>query len=409
MRFNIGSICSGIEAASFAWKNLDFSFEWFSEIEDFPIQVLNNKYPNVKNVGNMNNIKEMLVDKKINSPDIICGGTPCQAFSLAGHRKGISDSRGDLTLEFANIINVNDEIRKSNELEETIVFWENVEGVLTSKDNSFGLFLSILSGDEELLNITKWSKAGVIKGKKRNIAWRVLDAKYFGLPQQRKRVYLLAGGKDFYPENILFEDKEVVNVSDSYTKPQSFIKDNNSFILYRGYTDCLYSAYGTKWNGNSAAYNGSLYVTQNGRVRRLNPLECERLMGFSDNYTNIHKSSDTSRYKAIGNSWAVPVVKYLGEKLEKYLLDKSFKKNKFEFLCFDNNLYTPLSKNDTYLNAYAIPNKVKYGDLYSIVDIDVEEKFYLSPQACLGILRRGGSKINKHLFEDLSKCAKPLI
>jgi len=286
---------------------------------------------------------------------------------------------------------------------------ENVEGVLTSKDNSFGLFLSILSGDEELLNITKWSNAGVIKGKKRNIAWRVLDAKYFGLPQQRKRVYLLAGGKDFYPENILFEDKEFVNVSDSYTKPQSFIKDNNSFILYRGYTDCLYSAYGTKWNGNSAAYNGSLYVTQNGRVRRLNPLECERLMGFSDNYTNIHKSSDTSRYKAIGNSWAVPVVKYLGEKLEKYLLDKSFKKNKFEFLCFDNNLYTPLSKNDTYLNASAIPNKVKYGDLYSIVDIDVEEKFYLSPQACLGILRRGGSKINKHLFEDLSKCAKPLI
>ncbi|QIW10568.1 DNA cytosine methyltransferase [Francisella sp. LA112445] len=409
MKFTVGSVCSGIEAASFAWEGLDFSFDWFSEIEDFPSLVLKNKYPNINNVGDMKYIREMLLSREINSPDIICGGTPCQAFSLAGYRKGISDNRGDLTLEFANIININDEIRAKSGLQETVVFWENVEGVLTSKDNSFGLFLSILSGNEELLSVSKWANSGVIRGVKRNIAWRVLDAKYFGLPQQRKRVYLLAGGKDFYPENILFEEKEQVNISSFYIKPQNFIKNNNDIAMYRGYTDCLYSAYGTKWNGNAAAYNGSLFVTQNGRVRRLTPLECERLMGFSDNYTNINKSSDTSRYKAIGNSWAVPVVKKIGIKLENYLFNGFFNISSKLDLLIGNKSYIPLHKDEYSINTSEIPNNIRYGDLYSIIDTEAKEKFYLSPQACAGILRRGGKKINQNLFTDLQKCSSFLI
>lgn len=76
---------------------------------------------------------------------------------------------------------------------------------MTDKTNAFGCFLAGLAGLKEPLKPQKWSSSGILHGKKRNIAWRVLDAKYFGLPQQRKRIYVLGGGKDFYPENILFE------------------------------------------------------------------------------------------------------------------------------------------------------------------------------------------------------------
>ena len=92
------------------------------------------------------------------------------------------------------------------------------------------------------------------------------------------------------------------------------------FEVFREYSDCLYSAYGTKWNGNAAAYNGSLFVVQDEKIRRLSPLECERLMGFPDEYTNIKGAKRTNRYQAIGNSWAVPVVQWIGKRLVSYEL-----------------------------------------------------------------------------------------
>ena len=131
---------------------------------------------------------------------------------------------------------------------------------------------------------------------------------------KRQRLYVLAGGKDFKPENILFEQ----HTSELAAYPSfslKFEKDGHSFEIFREYSDCLYAAYATKWNGNAAAYNGSLFVVQDGRIRRLSPLECERMMGFPDNYTNIHGARRTNRYQAIGNSWAVPVVRWIGERL----------------------------------------------------------------------------------------------
>lgn len=114
----------------------------------------------------------------------------------------------------------------------------------------------------------KWPSAGIVHGPKRNVAWRVLDAKYFGLPQQRKRLYVIAGGTDFFPENVLFEKHEN-ELAEYPSAPLVFEKDGHKFEVFREYTDCLYSAYGTKWNGNAAAYNGSLFVVQDGRIRRL--------------------------------------------------------------------------------------------------------------------------------------------
>ena len=153
-----------------------------------------------------------------------------------------------------------------------------------------------------------------MRGPERNVAWRILDAKYFGLPQQRRRLYVVAGGKNFHPENVLFEKH--LNQSMTLEKyPLVFSKNGHKYEVFREYTDCLYSAYGTKWNGNAAAYNGSLFVVQDDRIRRLTPLECERLMGFPDDYTLIDKVKPTNRYQGVGNSWAVPVVKWIGSRL----------------------------------------------------------------------------------------------
>ena len=128
----VGSICSGIEAASVAWKPMGVSFKWFSEIAPFPSQVLKEKFPKVPNLGDMNNIPDMLKLGKIEAPDLLCGGTPCQAFSFAGNQKGLDDERGNLTLKFVDIIKANDSVRKKEGKEESIVFWENVEGASRS-------------------------------------------------------------------------------------------------------------------------------------------------------------------------------------------------------------------------------------------------------------------------------------
>ena len=142
----------------------------------------------------MNNIPLALERRQINAPDLICGGTPCQAFSLAGFKNGLNDNRGNLTLKFVDIVESNDNVREKLGLPPSVVFWENVEGVLKDKTNAFGCLISSLAGLGKVLNMKNWPNAGVLRGKKRNVAWRVLDAKYFGLPQQRRRLYVVASG-----------------------------------------------------------------------------------------------------------------------------------------------------------------------------------------------------------------------
>lgn len=412
----VGSVCSGIEAASVAWEPLGLDFEWFSEIDEFPSLILKERYPNKINVGDMNNIPDKLIDESISSPDLICGGTPCQAFSLAGLKKGLTDDRGNLTLKFVDIIESNDEIREKNNLEKTIVFWENVEGVLSDKTNAFGCLVSSLAGLDEIIPRKKWPNAGIIYGPSRNVAWRVLDAKYFGLPQQRRRLYLLAGGTSFHPENILFELHK--NDFPEYPDvPLVFTKDGHDFEIFREYTDCLYSAYGTKWNGNAAARNGSLFVVQDDRIRRLSPLETERLMGFPDNYTDVNvgrKSNRTSRYKATGNSWAVPVIKWFGERLiDEDKCDLNLNANSFSNRnCKKMSNYTLILLNKELttlvsgkiINCSSIPENAMFGTMEDIVSPEAPEKIYLSPVGCYGIVRRAderNAKINPRLREVL--------
>lgn len=435
-KLTFGSVCSGIEASQLAFAPFGYEQLWSSEIAEFPSKVLHHHYPNIPNLGDMTELPDLILNGKIKAPDMFCGGTPCQAFSLAGWKNGLADKRGQLTITFIEIANAIDEIRAKEKKDRSIILWENVEGVLNDKTNAFGNFIAGLAGFDEELKVKKWTKSGYLEGPNRNVAWRVIDAKYFGLPQQRKRLYVLAGGKDFRPDQVLFEfdnqdivkktkaDKQSNSSDDNFNlfsqsvstteikDEKIFHKGETKFEIFREYTDCLYAAYGTKWNGNAAAYNGSLYIAQNNKIRRFTPLECERLMGFPDNYTLVNGNSDTNRFQAIGNSWAVPVVKWIGKQIDIFLNSKYNQ----EIVCWykstrktTNNLSADLYlldnvlliNQDLYLNSSTITNKPIVSTIKDIVQTDdVPEKFYLSPQACRGILRRKEErdlKMNKQL------------
>lgn len=203
-----GSVCSGIEAASKAWEPLGWKPAWFSEIEPFPSAVLAHHWPEVTNLGDMTKIADAVRTGGAEAPDVLVGGTPCQEFSIAGLREGLSDDRGQLTLSYVELANAIDAKRRERGEPEAIIVWENVPGVLSSKDNAFGCFLAGLAGESSELQPAggKWTHAGCVSGPERFIAWRVLDAQFFGVAQRRRRVFVVASArKGFDPAAVLFE------------------------------------------------------------------------------------------------------------------------------------------------------------------------------------------------------------
>ena len=405
MTIKFGSVCSGIEAASVAWEGLGWSAAWFSEIEKFPCAVLAHHYPDVINLGDMNFLAEKILKKEIEAPEVFCGGTPCQAFSVAGLRASLDDARGNLSLTFCEIANAIDIIRQQRNEPESVIFRENVPGVLNTKDNAFGCFLAGLAGSNEPLqpNGKRWTNAGVVLGPKRAVAWRLLDAQFFGVAQRRKRVFVVASArKGFSPARVLFESQSLQgDTSQSRKKRQKIARSvapSNTFscsgigsytssniaatllktgqdlgsgcealiTLFENHpTDSrikqvsisptVISRWGTGGgnlpialaentigrkpenggNGDGFKVNGPMYtlnctgvhgVAHSMQVRRLTPIECERLQGFPDNYTRIPYAKkgeldcpNGPRYKALGNSWAVPVVAWIGERINKEL------------------------------------------------------------------------------------------
>ena len=155
------SVCSGIEAATVAWHRLGWTPEAYSEIEKFPASVLAHHYPQTPNLGDMTNYKEW----NIGDIDLLVGGTPCQSFSVAGLRKGLADPRGNLALVYLGI---------AERFHPRWLLWENVPGVLSSSGGrDFGSFLGAMA------------QLGY------GFAYRVLDAQYFGVPQRRRRVFVV--------------------------------------------------------------------------------------------------------------------------------------------------------------------------------------------------------------------------
>lgn len=442
-----GSVCSGIEAASKAWEPLGWKPAWFSEIEPFPSAVLAHHWPEVTNLGDMTKIADAVRAGEVEAPDVLVGGTPCQAFSIAGLREGLSDDRGQLTLSYVELANAIDAKRRERGEPEAIIVWENVPGVLSSKDNAFGCFLAGLAGESCELQPAggKWTHAGCVSGPERVIAWRVLDAQFFGVAQRRRRVFVVASArKGFDPAAVLFELDSVRRDSAPRRETQKAVAaltargvgtcgadDNQAqaghLIAFGGgntaghidvATACTahgirldfdtetFAVHGTqdpdtnrelahtlgrnngqenaciafsykdngadatsdlsptiragnhdKSHANSGQPPAIAYAFKAGQgakaggigyaeeqsptltsassgtnlapavmhgvaVRRLTPVECERLQGFPDNHTLIgwrgkdaDECPDGPRYKAIGNSMAVPVMRWIGERI----------------------------------------------------------------------------------------------
>ena len=382
------SVCSGIEAASVAWHSLNFEPIGFSEIEAFPSALLAHHYPNVINYGDMTKYKEW--NFELNSFDVLVGGTPCQAFSVAGLREGLNDNRGNLSLTFCEL---------ANHFDPEWVIWENVPGVFSDKTNAFGCLLAGLAGEMEAIEPPggKWKDSGIVFGPKRSVAWRVFDAQYFGLAQRRRRVFVVASAGNVCASEVLFERESLrrdsapsrekgEDVAGGFAQcfePRSpdgharligdFAPTLNRMgggqrepcVMTKTFDFQSSGSYGESplaatlsardfksakdlvaqpiamresglgyWMedtvsgtldanmGMSGHANRPAVIKQPSMaVRRLTPIECERLQGFPDNYTNIpwrkkDESPDGPRYKALGNSMAVPVMRWIGNKVK---------------------------------------------------------------------------------------------
>jgi len=366
-----GSICSGIEAATVAWEPLGWKAAWFSEIEAFPSAVLAERWPEVVNLGDMTKIAAAVRAGEVQGPDVMVGGTPCQAFSIAGLSNGLADARGQLTLSYVELANAIDDKRIERGEEEAIFVWENVPGVLTSHDNAFGCFLAGLAGESCELEPSggKWTHSGCVYGPQRTIAWIVKDAQYFGVAQRRKRVFVVASArKGFDPCQVLFESEGVRRDTPPSREPQTAVAaltargvgtcgadDNQAqaghLLAFGGgntggnidVAACLtakgqridfevetFAVHGTQDPDTNLELahtlgrnHGQENAISNGvQVRRLMPVECERLQGFPDSHTLISwrgkeatECPDGPRYRAIGNSMAVPVMRWIGERI----------------------------------------------------------------------------------------------
>lgn len=324
-----GSVCSGIEAVSVAWSKLNMKPIWFSEIEPFPCAVLAHHYPTIPNHGDITTLPERILSGEIEAPDILVGGTPCQAFSVAGLRNSLDDERGNLTLVFVRILNAINTIRRCSGLPDAVVLWENVPGVLSTRDNAFGCFLAALLGESKELVPTgsRWTGAGIVRSDECEIAWRILDAQYFGVPQRRRRVFLVAGNRNRRVAEILFEQP---SKSRDFKKGETSEEESSAFIgsSFGTYRESDVGGTITRTGGALSGGSETLIVNTGAsfldspKVRKLTPIECERLQGFPDNYTRIawrsktaEQCPDAPRYMAIGNSMAVPVIRWIGERV----------------------------------------------------------------------------------------------
>jgi DNA (cytosine-5)-methyltransferase 1 len=300
----MATVCSGIGAPEVASIGLGFTHKFMAEIEPFPSAVLAHHWPEVPNLGDITKIDG---EAWCGQVDVLVGGTPCQAFSVAGKRESLDDARGNLTLKFVELCDA---------INPPYVVWENVPGVLSTADNAFGCFLGALSGnDGELFPAGDgWSNAGCVIGPRRKLAWRILDAQYFGLAQRRRRVFVVACPRDGAdPCEILFEregvQRHVAPHREKNISPLDWWRGKNRCL------NCVDAQYGRKWGSNQWYARGHVIVDGD-MPRRATELEIERVFGFPDEYTKIPKMERYDRYKALGNSMAVPVMRWILKRIK---------------------------------------------------------------------------------------------
>ena len=331
------SLFSGIEAATAAWEPLGWEATAFSEIDPFPCAVLSYRFPGVPNLGDVSGVDWGGFKRERGVPDVVVGGSPCQSFSVAGKREGLEGASG-LMWEF---------VRACDQLRPRWVVWENVPGALSSSGGED--FRCLLGSLDEL---------GYC------VAWRVLDAQFFGVPQRRRRVFLVGSLGDGRAAEVLIEPEGVLGNPRSSREKRaelaagagvgascagfsykaggragsigfeeevapSLIAGRNDAAVFALQSDggTSRNTYGSGWSADGSAYTLNTVdrqaIATSGEVRRLTPRECERLQGFPDGWTLVpyrgkpaEECPDAPRYKALGNSMAVPVMGWIGRRID---------------------------------------------------------------------------------------------
>lgn len=374
------SIFSGVEAATLAWEPLGWEPACFCEVDEFPSAVLRERWPDVPNLGDITMVNWKRVVREYGAADLVVGGSPCQSFSVAGTRTGLDGASG-LMWEY---------VRCVREVKPRWVLWENVPGALSSSHGED--FRCLL----EALDAIGYG-----------LAWRVLDAQFFGVAQRRERVFLVGSLGDRRSAEVLFEPESlrwdspssrakrealagraeksagkcyqiagnIINRQPQHGGHQlgvrdpeidgaftltaadrhavatpktmlvrcgcagggkgALIQDDVSATLATSNTQTLFqpvcmmgdhgkAAVDVDVAGTLTAYDakGAPSVADGYTVRRLTPRECERLQGMPDDHTLVpyrgkpaEECPDTPRYKAIGNSMAVNVMRWIGERI----------------------------------------------------------------------------------------------
>ncbi|KXU33910.1 hypothetical protein AXE65_08080 [Ventosimonas gracilis] len=352
---NYLSLFSSIEAASQAWQPLGWQPVAFAEIEPFPCAVLAHHYPDIPNLGNVTEITDEQI-KALGAIDVVVGGSPCQNLSLAGKRAGLAGAQSKLFHEQIRIFHAARHFCGARWL-----VWENVPGAFSSNGGAdFDCVAGAMAGCRLDVPADGWGYEGMALGEHGLLEWAVLDAQWFGLAQRRKRVFAVldAGNWQGRPPVLLERDslrgdcpprrmaqKSAANPAHAsldragceQAVPEISMclnagamgrrdAESETFVVH------VCKTANTQSNGLGISNEGAAYtldtapnqaIAQDSGVRRLTPRECERLQGFPDDYTCIAwrgKSAkpcpDSPRYKALGNSMAVPVMRWIGQRID---------------------------------------------------------------------------------------------
>lgn len=347
------STFSGISAASVAWKPLGFEFAGYCEPAAFQSHVLNarcdatapkylpkhkdfppKKYASISggSVVNFGDVTAITDDdlRALGPVDVLEGGSPCQAFSISGLRRGLEDDRGNLTLAFADLAL---RMREINNLR--FVVWENVKGVLSDKTNGFGCLLGALAGgrngDPLVPPRSGWTNAGHVLSRNEHgatdvtLCWRTVDSQFFEVPQRRERVFLFASfDPDVDAGSVLAEfDRENRDPASRRRSEQDATRSSQEGAGELIWPPVLGTLNASGAGMSRPAGQGNeldfVLVFSDGTVRRPTPVECERGQGFPDGWTDVavgkRQALDIERYRGIGNSMSVPVMEFVGWRL----------------------------------------------------------------------------------------------
>ncbi|MFX1722834.1 DNA cytosine methyltransferase [Stenotrophomonas sp. AS1] len=294
------SLFSGMEAAHLAWAPLGWECVAVAEIEPAACALLRHRLPDVPNLGSVTEITDEQI-AVLGGIDVVIGGSPCQGLSVAGRRAGLDDARSGLFHEQMRIFNAARHLCGAR-----FLVWENVPGAFSSNQGrDFAVVVGAMAGSVVPVPRDGWGCEGVALGDNGLVEWSVLDAQWFGVAQRRRRVFsVLDTGNWSDRPPVLLEPESMRRHPPARPRPYPTI-------------DC---GIWRKRQCNQWVRNG-FAIARPGGVSNPTPLEVERLFGAPDNWTLVPDQNgallnDGPRYRMLGNSFAVPVIRWIGTRID---------------------------------------------------------------------------------------------